>query len=221
MQNKKVIIGIPTVGHVDWRFASSLMTLQCPNETKVIWQVKTMIDTARNRIAQLFLQDEADFLLMIDDDMLIPPETVINLMRHDVDVVGCLAFKRREDFEPCVYRKEKGNYIPILPNIFQEVDAIGSSGLLIKREVLEKLEYPYFETGYDKKGERFAKGNHFSVDFDFSLKAKEKGFKIFCDPEVEFGHIGEAPIINKETFLKHVKKIYEKEKGTDTGSIQH
>lgn len=210
MQYSKLVIGLPTGGLVDWRFASSLMALQCPYNTKIIWQVKTMIDTARNNIVQLFLKENADFLLMIDDDMIFQQDSALKLLEQDVDVVGCLAFKRRPDFDPCVYKKGKDKeYVPILPRIFQEVDVVGSSGLLVKREVFEKIGFPYFETGYDKTGKRFTKGNHFSVDFDFSLKAKEAGFKIFCDPGVSFGHIGDAPIINQDTFLKYVEKIEE------------
>jgi hypothetical protein len=207
---KKLIIGIPSLGTVDWRFASSLMTMQAPADTQIIWQIKTMIDTSRNNIAKLFLKNDADFLIMIDDDMVFQPDAALKLMARDVDVVGCVAFKRRADYDPCVYMKKEGNYIPILPQSFQEVDVVGSSGLMIKREVLEKIPYPWFETGIDKEGKRFQKGNHFSVDFDFCLKAKDAGFKIFADPEVQFGHIGEAPIINQDTFLKHIQKLNEK-----------
>lgn len=44
---------------------------------------------------------------------------------------------------------------------------------------------------------------HWSVDFDFCIKAKEAGFKIFVDPDVELQHIGDPEIVNKTTFLKH------------------
>ena len=47
---------------------------------------------------------------------------------------------------------------------------------------------------------------HFSVDFDFCIKAKNAGFKIFVDPMVEMGHIGDSEVVNKNTFLKQVKK---------------
>jgi len=220
MDNTKLIIGIPTLGMVDWRFSSSLTTLQCPPNTKIIWQVKTMIDTARNRIVELFLHEKADFLLMLDDDMLFPPESALKLLSHDVDIVSCLAFKRGPNYDPCIYRmEEKNKFRPILPQVFQEVDAVGAAGLLVKRKVFQKVKYPWFETGYDLEGKRFPKGNHFSVDFDFSVKATEAGFKIFCDPEVAFGHIGSSPVVNQDTFLEHIQKLNEKQKGTDNRSI--
>ena len=47
---------------------------------------------------------------------------------------------------------------------------------------------------------------HSSVDFDFCMKATAAGLKIFVDPEASMGHIGENPIITKETFLTQLKQ---------------
>lgn len=200
--DKTIAICIPTSGLVHWRFAADLMALQLPYSARVIWQVRTMIDTARNMLVQKALEDvTTTHLLMIDDDMTFKHDFLMNLLSHDVDIVGGLAFKRTADYQPCVYLKRKGteDHFPILPQVFQEVDAIGTGGILIKREVFEKIPYPYFETWYNKNNPE----QHFSVDFDFCIKAKKTGFKIFVDPSSEMGHIGETPIITKETFLKH------------------
>jgi hypothetical protein len=204
---KTIAIGIPTIGYVHWRFAADLMSLQMPMSARVIWQPRTMIDTSRNIIVKQALQDvTVSHLLMIDDDMTFDQDFLMKLIAHDVDIVAGLAFKRTPDFHPCVYKKQEvtNNYIPILPEIFQEVDAVGTGGILIKREVFEQLKYPYFETWFDKNN----LDKHYSVDFDFCMKAKAAGFKIFVDPEAAMGHIGEAPIITKETFLNRMKGIY-------------
>lgn len=204
---KTIAIGIPTVGYLHWRFAADLMGLQLPMSAKVIWQTRTMIDTARNMLAIKALEDvTVTHILMIDDDMTFETDFLMKLIAHDVDIVGGLAFKRTPDYHPCVYKKKEGadKYLPILPRVFQEVDIVGTGGILIKREVFEKLKYPYFETYYDKENT----DKHFSVDFDFCLKAKNAGFKLFVDPEAALGHIGEAPIITKETFLERMKVLH-------------
>lgn len=55
---------------------------------------------------------------------------------------------------------------------------------------------------------------HFSVDFDFCIKAKEAGFKIFIDPDAEMKHIGDAPLIGKYDFLRCIKEEHDtKNKG--------
>ena len=203
LANKKLTIGIPSgSGIVDWRFASSLMALQLLPETRVIWMVQTMIDSARNMLVQAAMKDPSyTHLLMIDDDMTFEPDFGLRLLEHDVDVVGGLAFKRRPDYTPCVFRKkEDDKYYPIIPEVFQEVDIVGSGGILINMEAFKKIPYPWFTTYYDKDNQ------HFSVDFDFCMKAKKAGLKVFVDPEAEMGHIGESPIIKKEKFYKHIKQ---------------
>lgn len=206
MENDKTVaICIPTVGLVHWRFTADLMALQLPSSARVVWQVRTMIDTARNMLARKALEDvTVTHILMLDDDMTFQHDFLMRLIAHDVDIVGGLAFKRTADYHPCVYKKKEGtgDHFPMLPQIFQEVDAVGTGGMLIRRKVFESLKYPYFETWYDDTNP----DKHYSVDFDFCIKAKAAGFKIFVDPEAAMGHIGEAPIITKETFLANVKK---------------
>lgn len=201
----KLIIGIPTVGKVDWQFASSLMSLQLLPDTRVIWVVKSMIDSARNSLVEEALKDPSyTHLLMIDDDMTFEPDFALRLLENNVDIVGGLAFKRRPDYQPCVYLKNKDSKnnlcLPILPEVFQEVDVVGSGGILINLDVFRKLKFPYFETYYDDEG------NHFSVDFDFCIKAKKAGFKIFVDPSARMGHIGDPEIVTADTFLRHIEK---------------
>jgi len=196
-----IAIGIPTVGMLHWRFAADFMALQLPTDTKVLWQTRTMIDTARNTLVEKVLLDKSiTHLLMIDDDMTFESDMLVRMLEHDVDIIGALAFKRTDDFRPCVYNLKEGtnDHFSILPTTFQEVDVVGTGGMLIKRHVLEKIEVPHFETWYAKDGT----GKHWSVDFDFCMKAKKAGFKIHVDPTIKMGHIGESPVITEQSFLQ-------------------
>ena len=198
---KSIVIGIPTVGNVHWRFAADLMGLQLPMSAIALWQVRTMIDTARNKLVEKMLENKnATHLFMIDDDMTFKSDLLMRLISHDVDIVGALAFKRTPNYEPCVYKLKEGteDHFPIFPAKYTEVDAIGTGGILIKREVFEKLDNPWFETWYAKDGT----DKHWGVDFDFCLKAKTAGYKIYVDPEADMGHIGEAIIVDKEVYMK-------------------
>lgn len=204
MENK-LIIGIPTTNHLTWQFCSSLMGLQLTPETRVVWQVKSMIDHARNNLVEEALKTpDYTHLLFIDDDHIFKPDLAMRLLAHDVDIVGALAFKRRPEYDPCVYRqKDDGKFYPILPKIFQEVDIVGTGAMLIKIDVLKKLKFPYFETYYDDTG------RHWSVDFDFCQKAKKAGFKIFVDPDAAIDHIGDQEVVNIQTFFRHNKKVFD------------
>jgi GT2 family glycosyltransferase len=199
MNNFNILVGIPTIGLNDYRFTLSLASLIIPENSTLMAIPRVMIDTARNMFCEKLLSmPEKTHLLMIDDDMTFEPDMLVRMLDRDVDIIGALAFKRRADYQPCVYqKKEDDNYYPILPQNFTEVDVVGTGAMLIKREVIEKMKSPLFTTYYDKKG------NHFSVDFSFCIKAKKAGFKIFVDPEIEAGHIGDGDVITKNTFIKY------------------
>lgn len=198
----RVSIGIPCgSGTVDYRFASSLAALKVPDQTRIIWIPRVIIDTARNLIVEKTIDDsEYTHLLFVDDDQIFPADTLEKLLSYDKDIIGAQVFKRREMYEPCVYTLKNSKYYPVLVNRFIEVDAIGTGILLIKTEVFKKVKFPWFETTYDKNG------THWSVDFMFCKKAKKLGYKIYCDPSIEIGHIGDAPIRGKKDFLKIVEE---------------
>lgn len=145
----KVSIGIPTNGIIDYRMASSLAALKVPDQTRIIWIPRVMIDTARNLIVEKTLEEPSyTHILFIDDDQVFPPETLNKLLSHNKNIVGAQIFKRREMYEPCVYTLRDSKYYPILVNRFIEVDAIGTGILLIKTEVFKKVKFPWFETIY-------------------------------------------------------------------------
>lgn len=199
-----IAICIPTSGHLHWRFAADLMSLNLPFKTRVLWQVRTMIATARNTLVQQALSDpNCTHILMLDDDMTFDSELIVELIKRNVDIIGALAFKRTGNFEPCVFIASGDKFTPILPKIPVELDAIGSAGLMVKREVYEKIGHPYFETYYN------VDGTVTGVDIDFSKKVKKAGFKIVCDPSILMGHIGEEPVITQETFLDNYNKRHE------------
>ena len=200
--NYKVLIGIPTIGAVQWQFAASMMALNSPEDTRVMWVPRVMIDTARNAMAQEVIDNpEITHLMMIDDDHVFESDILMKMLEKDVDVIGALAFKRRPDFAPCVYKKNSnGDHFTILPEDFIEVDAIGSGCILVKRKVIEDIEFPWFQTGYD---ENYI---HWSVDFDFCKKVKAAEFKIWCDPTIRVKHIGDQPLIDENNFQNYIKE---------------
>ena len=199
MNIPNILIGLPTNGFNDYRFTLSLASLIIPENSTLMAIPRVMIDTARNMFCEkLLTMPEKTHLLMIDDDMTFEPDMLLRMLDRDVDIIGALAFKRAGDFQPCVYKKrDDGNFYPTFPKEFKEVDAIGTGAILIKKEVIEKLKYPFFETGFDDEGQ------HWSVDMDFSKKATKAGFKIWVDPQIECGHIGNSEVITKNSFIKY------------------
>ena len=62
--------------------------------------------------------------------------------------------------------------------------AIGAAGVLIKREVFEAIEPPYFSFG-----EKTPSGETVGEDVYFCVKAREAGFKVWCRTDLPYAHL--------------------------------
>uniref|UniRef100_A0A6M3L582 Putative glycosyltransferase n=1 Tax=viral metagenome TaxID=1070528 RepID=A0A6M3L582_9ZZZZ len=146
--------------------------------------------SARNKSVYYMLYHKTEFthLFFMDSDMWFPKGTLEKLLSYDKDIAGGWYLRKRKGFYPTVFeigsRTPHGFYKTIWPEGLIEVDAIGTGCLLIKREVLEKIEPPWFE--YRVSGHP---DQHMTTeDIVFCEKAKKKGFQIWCDGDIRCGH---------------------------------
>lgn len=159
-----------------------------------------LIQYAREQFAKAVIANDADYLFMIDDDMLAPPDLFFQLAKHDKDICAALAFTRNPDHKPVIYDVIEGRdpmtkqkyYINKFAmnyprNTLVQCDAVGFGAVLIKRKVIEAMAEPRF-MGLSGCGE----------DITFCHKAKELGFEVWMDTSVKLGHLGAPTIINEE-----------------------
>ena len=165
----------------------------------------------RNESAKLALQMECDYLLFIDDDVIVHEDTFTSLLSANKDIVMALTFLRSYPFQPMLFIDRSGNekevqslqsYENYADHIIEDgfdeglvqCDAVGFSCALIKCELLKKLEPPYFVTI----------PNQCTEDIYFCVKAQrvlgKKNVSIFTDTRVPTGHLGEK-------FLCHVDTV--------------
>ena len=184
------------------------------------------VEYARNYLVGEFLKSDADSLWFIDADML-PDESAARLLYVEADICAGRMF-RFDHKNPAIdtskhpgvalcamQRIEKtGKYAPLVPMVgdaaVQEVDAVGTGSMIIRRRVLEDrrmwFDGTYFGlTGepadlYDEEGDvRYApavfrfprKPNGQPIigeDLDFCYRAKSLGYTIKVDIEAKFGH---------------------------------
>lgn len=83
------------------------------------------------------------------------------------------------------------------------VDTASMCCLLFRRSVFEKTwEMPDLfavdQTGF------------FSIDNAFFMRLRDKGFKLYCDPSVLCGHLGDPEIIDWNTWAKHSQKVMDR-----------
>jgi hypothetical protein len=149
------------------------------------------VDRVRNQICRKFLESDAEFLLMIDDDI-VPPLDVLAMADHDLDVVGalCYAFTPDRGVYSVAYRcDESARYFGVGQEIehrgLLEVDLVGSACMMIHRRVLEALAQPYFRMVLDDRLTQISEPE----DFYFCRQAKATGFGVWWDTDKPCGHV--------------------------------
>lgn len=147
--------------------------------------LNTYLPEARNHLHEMFLQSTAQWMVMLDSDVLPPPNFVEKLMAHNLPIVGGWYKKKDSKGQPVVYdyeAKDNGFHwwkIREKPGVgLEKVDGAGAGCWLLKREVAEALG----EKPYDME--------HGGEDLDFCVKVKEAGFDIYIDWDVACAHAG-------------------------------
>lgn len=171
---------------------------------------KILTPMAREKLAQVAVEENLDYILMYDDDMLLPMNMVEEMIydfekNPEIDILAPLAFMRGSPNYPVIYSVEKGwdenehreyfinRFVKSYPkNKLIECDAVGFGAVMIKVELLKKMKEPYFfsTTG---AGE----------DVYFCHKAKEEANAgVFMDTRIKLGHLGHQLIIDEEFYEK-------------------
>lgn len=211
----KVLVGIPLKGHTPpqsyhdrmlmWKYMGNMEVNDFHNKKnpRYVFELgaigEIMVQYARERLAEGALADGCDYLFMVDDDMLCPPDLFYKLAAHDKDIVAALAFTRNPDHKPVIYETVEGvdpvtasygftRFVNNYPrNTLVECDAVGFGAVLIKTDVLRKVKKPWF-FGMESTGE----------DITFCVKAKKAGFRVWMDTSIKLGHLGSPAIITEE-----------------------
>jgi len=159
-------------------------------------------DDARNNLAKSALASESSHFLWVDDDMFFNHESIEALWKHnDLDMVGAVAFGRLVPI-PYIYLNDGGNLCHVLafPDDLFEVDAIGFGMVLMRRQVLEKVEPPWFSFWHEAR-----RGGE---DVHFCERAKAAGVRIWCEGRLKIGHLSYPRVITEDDY-----RIYMKERG--------
>lgn len=212
----KVVVGIPLMGGtpaMSYHDRMMMWKYLGHREEQDFWEKKSprysfalnvtgdiLIQYARERFAESVLELDADYLLMVDDDMLAPPDLFFKLVANDKDICAALAFTRNPDHKPVIYDVIEGKdpmtkqpyYINKFAmnyprNTLVECDAVGFGAVLIKRKVIEAMKTPRF-MGMMGCGE----------DITFCYKAKKLGFQVWMDTRIKLGHLGAPTIVTED-----------------------
>jgi hypothetical protein len=151
----------------------------------------TLIASQRTELARQALKEGADYFLWLDSDMRFPKETIGHLIARDKPIVAANYATRRMPVKPVAMMDEGGKigrvYTAPDSEGLQPVDYIGMGVMMVKREVFEKMEQPWFAIPYSTKGDHYI-----GEDVFFCTKAREAGFEVLVDHDLSHHvkHIG-------------------------------
>jgi hypothetical protein len=146
----------------------------------------------RNKTCKEFLESDADFLLMVDDDQWWN-DNPLNYVERDLDVLGFPTPVCQPEQFPDKPVRWNMLFDPPLPedDDIVEIKAIGAGSLLIARRVLEhpKMRAPFMDI-WDRDGLRVS-----SEDLTFCSRAQDVGFKIWGATKATCDHVKDIPLL--------------------------
>lgn len=186
----KILIAVPTFENIQPEVFKAIYDLDSAGHDLHFDFVKGYdCACARNRIGQLAQEEGFDYVLMVDSDTVIPPDTLALMLDTDVDIcLGVCPRKNTTEKMTAMIKFGAESYhdsylYPELPNEKTRIRGGGFACALVRSYVFTALDYPYFQytTGAD--------GNTLSEDFYFCQNASFMGFDIWMDPRVKCGHL--------------------------------
>ena len=197
------MIAIPAMDSTPTRFTQSLISLKLQGETHFNFVTNTLVYTARNQLAKAALEGDFDRVLWLDSDMVFQPN-LLERLSEDLDgrdIVTGLYFKRKPPFTPVLFSKLElvgdtdcdFEEIISYPDHIFEVAGCGFGAVLMKTNVLRDILDGIGPLWFSPMG-------NLGEDIAFCLRARHFGHKIYCDPNIKLGHVGQS-IVTEQVFL--------------------
>lgn len=205
----KILVAIPCMDMVHTSFLQALIGLRRVGDTRVSFQVSSLVYDARNNLAKQAVTEGYDRVLWLDSDMVFAPDFLERLsadMDEGREMVCGLYFKRRPNFSPVIYKElnytnndEKMEVnVKLTPyedypkdDIFK-IAACGFAGVLMSTDLINRIGNAY--------GLPFSPAIGLGEDLSFCLRAGLLGAEMYCDSRAKMGHVG-FMTVTEETYL--------------------
>lgn len=166
------------------------------------------IDRMRNMTAKVAIELNADYILFLDDDVIVPPNFGLKqLLDCDAEVAAGRVCVRGYPFNYMAFERRaadpEGLYImnELPKSGILEVGAVGFSFALLKVAPLRRMQDPYFVTGINCTEDIYYCDKLYKMDNSYKVK-------INCD--CECGHILWPEVLfesNRDAYIDYFKKI--------------
>ncbi|HEY9179935.1 MAG TPA: glycosyltransferase [Candidatus Baltobacteraceae bacterium] len=194
-----LVIGIPSGGNPAQPFVDSLKNLELPVSITGFGNLSVtgnFVPAQRELLARHALRAKADYLLMIDDDIVVPPDAIaqfLTVFERDAraGIVGGLYYAR-DGVRPMAVANwnaydTTSAYTPAFLNDPVAVAGVGFGCVMIGCNVFRALDEPYFpaQIFLEESQRRVRVCNE---DYLFCRRAAEREFTTYLHAGVRLGH---------------------------------
>ena len=222
----KVLVGVNVLESVNShvyanhiKFFTNLKLANPDDQFVFFTPYRMAIDSMRNSAAKIAIDHKCDYLMFIDDDVLIKPETYSVLKAADKDCIMALTYIRGYPFAPMFFKSFRkivdntgatAEYLTTYDDYEEHIPddgivpcaAVGFSCVLIKMDLVKAVAPPWFLTG----------PNH-TEDVYFCNKARytlDPEPSICCHTRIATTHIMMADGVT-DFNVKRLRELYKPE----------
>jgi glycosyltransferase involved in cell wall biosynthesis/predicted SAM-dependent methyltransferase len=199
----KIMVAVPERGdYVHRLFCYTFAQLIKPYGVTIVDAPRGSVDESRNLLIEHSINMGCQKTLFIDDDTILKPNTLIDLMACNTPIVSALMFARKKPYEPCIYEWEfqketemimGKSSLKYIKKGLKRVDATGFGTILLDNDIfINKLKFPWFNKGT------------YGEDVQFCMSCWENDIPIFCNTDLILQHIGDNEEVDENTFLNYI-----------------
>ena len=189
----RVLLGMPCMRSIPFKTVVSLLRTAKKGAVEPFMVEGSLVYDSRDAIAKFAIENDFDYVLYVDSDMVFDSEDLNRLLAHNADIcTGLYVTRNGENTNVAYSRVIKGRRFPARESKlivdtrssgYDRVAACGFGFCLIRTEVI-KCMLKRYKSLFEPK---WSVGE----DIAFCLRAQECGYEVYIDRDVKLGHIGD------------------------------
>jgi hypothetical protein len=147
------------------------------------------IDIQRLSMARYAQENNFDMIIMVDDDMICPPDTIVKFIQHydcGKDVVSAMYMLKNYPFNLFLnkFDRQFGDWDMVYEDGLHRVKMFGTGCIMIRTSIFKQLEMPYFLLRKDILGNLTG-----TEDCYFAMNCYLHDIEAYLDASIECEHI--------------------------------
>lgn len=188
----KLLIGVPCTDYVHAEFMKCLLKLtrklnRDGIEYEIYIKSGALVYLSREAIASEAIMKGFTHILWLDSDMIFPDTIVDDLIKSGKSFVSGVYHSRHAPYFSCIFTGiEPPERVKEYPSDVFPIRGCGFGCVLVDMRIHRKVFQDY--------GCNFQPVQEYGEDLAFCNRVIKSGFEMWCDPNVQLGHIGHVSI---------------------------